>query len=51
MELGTNIVQSTVFLYQDLLEEVTEHIVGVCLEVVCYSLQDLNERKNSSQFE
>ena len=45
MELSTNIVQSIMFLRWDLLDEIIKHIVGVCVEIVCYSLRDLNEIK------
>ena len=33
MELGTNIVQSTVFLYQDLLEEVKNTLLEFVLKL------------------
>ena len=45
MELSTNIVQLIMFLRWDLLDEIIKHIVEVCVEIVCYSLRDLNEIK------
>ena len=45
MELSTNIVQSIMFLRWDLLDEIIKHIVEACVEIVCYSLRDLNEIK------